>query len=154
MVITVIRNPIDVWLVSMVPNLVPILLTLGLMGYAGIPLDMFTLLAGCIAIGLAVDDSIHFISGFRRYRDQGYDPVTAVERTMQTTGRALLFTSIALTMGFAVLLMSEMLNLRQVGALTTFAIATAFLLDVTVTPALLVLTHRKELVESTEVPSP
>ena len=132
-------------LVSMVPNLVPILLTLGLMGFAGIPLDMFTLLAGCIAIGLAVDDSIHFISGFRRYRHQGYDPVTSVERTMQTTGRALLFTSIALTMGFAVLLMSEMLNLRQVGALTTFAIAAAFLLDVTVTPALLVLTHRKEL---------
>ena len=141
-------------LVSMVPNLVPILLTLGLMGFAGIPLDMFTLLAGCIAIGLAVDDSIHFISGFGRYRHQGYDPVAAVERTMQTTGRALLFTSIALTMGFAVLLMSEMLNLRQVGALTTFAIAAAFLLDVTVTPALLVLTHRKERVESTEVPTP
>ena len=142
-------------LVSMVPNLVPILLTLGLMGYAAIPMDMFTLLAGCIAIGLAVDDSIHFISGFRRYRDQGYDPVTAVERTMQTTGRALLFTTIALTMGFAVLLMSEMLNLRQVGALTTFAIAAAFLLDVTVTPALLVLTHRKERVEETqEIPTP
>jgi predicted RND superfamily exporter protein len=47
-----------------------------------------------------------------------------------------------------------MLNLRQVGALTTFAIATAFLLDVTVTPALLVLTHRKELVASTEGPTP
>jgi len=57
-------------------------------------------------------------------------------------------------MGFTVLLMSEMLNLQQVGALTTFAIAAAFLLDVTVTPALLVLTHRKERIESTEVPTP
>lgn len=132
-------------LVSMVPNLVPIILTLGLMGFVGIPLDMFTLLAGCIAIGLAVDDSIHFISGFRRYHAQGLDPVSAVEATMQSTGRALLFTSIVLTSGFAVLLLSEMLNLRNVGGLTTFAIGAAFLLDVTVTPALLVLTHRKRV---------
>ncbi|MAG30533.1 MAG: hypothetical protein CL908_06515 [Deltaproteobacteria bacterium] len=130
-------------LVSMVPNLVPIFATLGMMGIFGIPLDMFTLTAGCIAIGLAVDDSIHFISGFRRYLALGHDPVRAVEETMQTTGRALLFTSIVLTSGFAVLLLSDMLNLRQVGTLISFAIGTAFLLDVTVTPALLVLTHRR-----------
>ena len=132
-------------LVSMVPNLVPIVMTLGLMGLVGIPIDMFTLLAGCIAIGLAVDDSIHFIAGFRRYLAQGMDPVRAVEATMQTTGRALLFTSIVLTSGFAVLMMSEMLNMWNVGVLTSFAIGAAFLLDVTVTPALLVLTHGREV---------
>jgi hypothetical protein len=134
-------------LVSMVPNLVPILMTLGLMGIVGIPIDMFTLLAGCIAIGLAVDDSIHFISGFRRYLAQGLDPVAAVEATMQTTGRALLFTSIVLTSGFAVLMLSEMLNMWNIGVLTSFAISAAFLLDVTVTPALLVLTHGRGRVE-------
>jgi len=126
----------------MVPNLVPILLTLGMMGLTDIPIDMFTLLAGCIAIGLAVDDSIHFIASFRRYLAMGHDPVRAVEETMQSTGRALLFTSIVLTSGFLVLMLSGMLNLQQVGALTAFAITSAFLLDVTVTPALLVLTHR------------
>ncbi|MBW1886052.1 MAG: MMPL family transporter, partial [Deltaproteobacteria bacterium] len=57
-------------LVSMVPNLLPILLTLGLMGWVGIPLDIFTLLIGCIAIGLAVDDTIHFIHGYKRYWEQ------------------------------------------------------------------------------------
>jgi len=129
-------------LVSMVPNLVPILLTLGMMGVADIPIDMFTLLAGCIAIGLAVDDSIHFIAGFRRYLAHGNDPVQSVSLTMQSTGRALLFTSLVLTIGFLVLMGSSLLNLAQVGALTAFAIASAFLLDVTVTPALLVLTHR------------
>lgn len=128
-------------LVSMVPNLVPILLTLGLMAVIDIPLDMFTLLAGCIAIGLAVDDSIHFISGFRRYLALGHDPVVAVEMTMQSTGRALLFTSVVLTSGFLVLTFSNLLNLEQVGVLTSFAVMSAFLLDVTVTPALLVLTH-------------
>jgi predicted RND superfamily exporter protein len=134
-------------LVSMVPNLLPILLILGLMGLTGIPIDMFTLLAGCIAIGLAVDDSIHFISGFRRYLAMGLDPVQAVEETMQSTGRALLFTSIVLTSGFAILMLSDMLNLERVGLLTAFAVASAFLLDVTVTPALLVLTHRSKAPE-------
>jgi len=138
-------------LVSMVPNLVPILLTLGMMGLADIPIDMFTLLAGCIAIGLAVDDSIHFIASFRRYLALGHDPIGAVERTMQTTGRALLFTSIVLTTGFLVLTLSAMLNLRQVGLLTAFAVATAFLLDVTVTPALLVLTHRQRGAAATSI---
>ena len=95
-------------------------------------------------MGLAVDDSIHFIAGFRRYLAQGLDPVRAVEATMQSTGRALLFTSIVLTSGFGVLTMSEMLNLWNVGVLTSFAIGAAFLLDVTVTPALLVLTHRRD----------
>ncbi len=99
--------------------------------------------SGCIAIGLAVDDSIHFISGFRRYRALGHDPVRAVEETMRSTGKALLFTSIVLVSGFAVLLLSEMPNLRNVGVLTSFAIAAAFLLYVTVTPALLALTHRR-----------
>jgi len=129
-------------LVSMVPNLVPIFMTLGLMGLTGIPIDMFTLLAGCIAIGLAVDDSVHFIASFRRYLAQGNDPLRCVELTMQSTGRALLFTSVVLTAGFLVLTLSDMVNLKEVGFLTAFAIASAFLLDITVTPALLVLTHR------------
>ena len=60
---------------------------------------------------------------------------------MQSTGRALLFTSVVLTSGFLVLTFSDMLNLEQVGVLTSFAVMSAFLLDVTVTPALLVLTH-------------
>ncbi len=135
-------------LVSMVPNLVPIATTLALMAVLDIPIDMFTLLAGCIAIGLAVDDTIHFIAGFRRYLAQGHDAERAVELTMQSTGQALLFTSIVLTSGFIVLTLSSLLNLRQVGILTSFAIGSAFLLDVTVTPALLVLTHRNR--KSTE----
>lgn len=129
-------------LVSMVPNLVPIAMTLALMAVLDIPIDMFTLLAGCIAIGLAVDDTIHFIAGFRRHLAQGHDAERAVTLTMQSTGQALLFTSIVLTSGFIVLTLSSLLNLRQVGILTSFAIGSAFLLDVTVTPALLVLTHR------------
>ncbi len=103
---------------------------------------MFTLLVGCIAISLAVDDTIHMIAGFRRYMAQTGDPVRSVELTIQTTGRALLFTSVVLTMGFLVFTLSSMGNLQTFGVLTAFAIATAFLLDITATPALLVLVTR------------
>jgi len=130
-------------LVSMVPNLVPIFSALALMVVIGIELDLFTILGACIAIGLAVDDSIHFISGFRRHFAQTGDPERAVELTMESTGRALLFTSLVLAAGFAVLGFSSMANLGYLGLTTAFAITLAFVLDVTVTPALLILTHRK-----------
>ena len=60
-------------LLSMIPNLAPILLTLGIMGWLGVRLDMFTLLIGSIAIGLAVDDTIHFMHGFRRSYERSGD---------------------------------------------------------------------------------
>ena len=129
-------------LVSMVPNLIPIAMTLGMMTLADITLDMFTLLVGCIAIGLAVDDTIHMIVGFQRYLVKTGDPVRAVELTLKTTGRALLFTSVVLTTGFLVFTMSSMSNLQAFGMLTAFAIGTAFVLDITATPALLVLVAR------------
>lgn len=130
-------------LVSMVPNLIPILSALALMVVVGIELDLFTILGACIAIGLAVDDSIHFIVGFRRHFDRTGDAARSVELTMESTGRALLFTSLVLVAGFAVLGFSSMANLGYLGLTTAYAIGVAFVLDVTVTPALLVLTHRK-----------
>jgi len=140
-------------LVSMVPNLVPILSALALMVVIGIELDMFTILGACIAIGLAVDDSIHFIAGFRRHFDRTGDAVRSVELTMESTGRALLFTSLVLAAGFGVLGFSSMANLGYLGLTTAYAIVLAFVLDVTVTPALLVLTHRKTGSAKTDAPA-
>ena len=62
---------------------------------------------------------------------------------MQSTGRALLYTSVVLTMGFMTFLLSSMENLRYFGLLTSFAISSAFVLDMTATPALLVLVTRR-----------
>jgi hypothetical protein len=129
-------------LISMVPNLVPIILSLALMVPTGIPLDMFTLMTGNIAIGLAVDDTIHFIATFRRYLALTGDPLESVDLTMATTGRALLFTAIVLTVGFLIFTLSSMANLRAFGLLTGFAIGIAVLFEFTATPALLVLVSR------------
>jgi len=130
-------------LVSMVPNLTPILLTLGVMGWGGFPIDMFAMMIGGIAIGLAVDDTIHLIHGFRRDFSRIGNVRRAMRETLQTTGRALLVTSIVLSSGFLVFALSEMKNLASFGLLTSFTIVTAFLIDICITPALLYLINRK-----------
>lgn len=129
-------------LISMVPNITPIFLTLGLMGWFDLPMDIFTLLIGSIAIGLAVDDTIHFIHSFQRYYHQSGDAELAVRQTMRTTGKALLFTSMVLATGFFIFMLSAMSNLFNFGLLTGFAISAAFICDVTITPALLILASR------------
>jgi predicted RND superfamily exporter protein len=139
-------------LIAMIPNAMPILLTLGLMGYAGLPLDAFSLLIGGIALGLAVDDTIHFMHNYRRYRGQGEDLETAVANTLRTTGRAMLITTVVLSTGFLGFVLSSMNNLTNLGILVSFAIVTAFVADVLLAPALLVLfdsdaDHRRESIE-------
>jgi predicted RND superfamily exporter protein len=131
-------------LLSMVPNLAPIVLTLGLMGWLGIPLDMTTTLIGGIIIGLAVDDTIHFMHRFNRYYEQSGDPRQAVRETLETTGTAMLFTSVVLAAGFLVFLLAYMQNIVGFGLLCAFATATAFLADITLAPALMVLVTRSD----------
>jgi predicted RND superfamily exporter protein len=141
-------------LASMIPNLSPIAITLGLMGWMGIDIDMFTMMIGSIAIGLVVDDTIHFMHGFRRYyskrvatsgEETGDDDARlAIRQTLESTGQALLFTSIVLALGFSVFVLSEMRNLFYFGAFTAFAIVAAFLLDILVSPALVVLVTRHQ----------
>ena len=127
-------------LIAMLPNLFPIILTLGLMGWTGQPLEMFSLLIGSVALGLAVDDTIHFMHGFRRTYSETGSVEIAVRQTLQTTGQALLFTSVVLTCGFLVYLFSEMNNLWRFGLFTAFSVTMAFLADVLFAPALMKIT--------------
>ena len=129
---------VRVGLLAMIPNLTPILLTLGIMGWADIPLDTFTLLIGSVAMGLAVDDTIHFMHNFRRYFDEHANVEVAVRKTLETTGQALLFTSIVLALGFAIYTQAYLTNLFYFGLLTALTIVFAFLADIVLAPALLV----------------
>ena len=131
-------------LLSMIPNLIPVYLVLALMGFADIPLDMSTLLIGGVVIGLAVDDTIHFMHKFGRYYEETGDPHLAVHETLATTGSALLFTSLVLCLGFSVFLGAYMQNTFWFGLLTASATAIAFLADVVLGPALMVLATRRE----------
>ncbi len=127
---------------AMVPNLAPIILTLGLMGWAGIPLDIFTLMIGSIAIGLAVDDTIHFMHVFRRFYEELHHTPSAVRETLRTSGHALLVTSIVLSLSFFIYAFASLTNLVMFGLLTGVTIIFAFVSDITLSPALMALsTH-------------
>ncbi|KAA3613331.1 MAG: hypothetical protein DWQ05_17735 [Calditrichaeota bacterium] len=122
---------------SMIPNLMPILLTLGFMGWFGLTLDVFTLLIGSIALGLAVDDTIHFMHNFRRYYNESGDVSIAVQKTLEIAGRAMLFTTLILTAGFFIFMFASMGNLFNFGLLTGFTISMALLADFLLAPALM-----------------
>ncbi|MBW2667158.1 MAG: MMPL family transporter, partial [Deltaproteobacteria bacterium] len=135
---------VRIGLVAMIPNLTPIIFTLGLMGWTGIPLDAFTLLVGSIAIGLAVDDTIHFMHHFRHYYEKTGSVSQGISETLRSTGQALLYTSIVLSSGFFIYMLASMQNLFYFGLLTGLTILLAFLCDVILAPALITLTLRHE----------
>ena len=124
-------------LVSMIPNLLPIVSVLGVMGWLAQPLDTTTMLIGAMVIGIAVDDTIHFMHKFHRYFEESGDLEWSVDETLRTTGSALLFTTLVLAAGFSIFGLSEMTNIRIFGLLSAFAAVVAFLSDLLVAPALL-----------------
>jgi len=129
-------------LVSMVPNLIPVVSVLGVMGWLGKPIDSTTMMVGAMVIGISVDDTIHFMHKFHGYFEESRDLEHAVSETMRTTGSALLFTSLVLAMGFSVFGLGEMSNTRIFGLLLVFASLVAFLADLLVAPALLAVVER------------
>ena len=130
-------------LLSMIPNLVPIILGLLLMYIANIPLDMFTLLIGSIAIGLAVDDTIHFLHNFKRYYLESKDAAKAIEHTFYTTGKAMVITSIVLSLGFYAYMMANMISVQNFGLLTGTVIVMALLADLLLAPALMIVVAKR-----------
>jgi hydrophobe/amphiphile efflux-3 (HAE3) family protein len=132
---------VKIGLLSMIPNLTPILIMLGVIGMTPISMDLFTMMVASIAIGLAVDDTIHFLHNFRRYYEQTGDPKLAVHMTLDTTGRAMLVTTIVLSIGFFIFVFATMKNLVTFGVLTSFTILMALVADYLVAPALMVLVN-------------
>jgi hypothetical protein len=126
-------------LLSMCPNLLPIFMVMGLISLCGISLDINTLFIGSIAIGLVVDDTIHFMYNFRKYLDETGNPKQAIRETFLGTGRALLITSIVLSMNFFVLLTATLNHSVKFGFFTGIVIIFALLSDFLLAPALLFL---------------
>ena len=137
-------------LLSMVPNLTPILMTLAVIGVTPIKMDLFTMMVASIAIGLAVDDTIHFMHNFRRYYEQTGDPKLAVHKTLHTAGRAMLVTTIVLSSGFAIFAFATMNNLASFGMLTAFTVFMALVADYFLAPALMVLVNKPFTVKTEE----
>lgn len=141
MVILLIGN-LKIGLLAMFPNLLAILIVMGLMGVYQLPFDLFTMLLGSIAIGLAVDNTIHFMHNFRRYFTQTGDVAAAVRKTFLTTGRALFITTVVLSIGFFIYMFAAMNNLFYFGLLTGITIVLALVANFLLAPALMALIYR------------
>ena len=139
---------VKIGLISMIPNISPILIMTTIMVIYDMPLDMFTMLIGAIAIGLAVDDTVHFMHNFRKYEILYNDVDKAVRKTLLTTGRAMVVTTIVLSFGFFVFMGASMSNIFNFGLLTGIAIIIAVLADFFLVPAIMkvIVTNRKDIV--------
>ena len=129
---------------SLITNLIPIFTVLGILSWLGISIRPPTAMTFSVALGIAVDDSLHFLLRYRKELRQGMSRVEAIRATIMSTGSALMITTTILVSGFSVLLLSVFLPTYQFGMLSAGMIGTALLCDLTLLPALcLVLPNRK-----------
>jgi predicted RND superfamily exporter protein len=123
-------------IISLLPNILPLLAIAGIMGYFGITIKPSTAVIFTIAFGIAVDDTIHYLARFRvEYRKSG-DFMAALQRTTARTGKAIIITSIILVTGFGSLVFSEFNSTMLMGVLVSITIGIALLADLFFLPAL------------------
>jgi predicted RND superfamily exporter protein len=124
-------------LISMVPNLLPAFFTFGVMGLLGIPLDTDTLIIAPLIIGIAVDDTIHFIAHYRDAWYESGDVNSALHSTLKEVGQAVTFTTIILGIGFSMLAFSDYMGLAKTGIFGSLSIVIALTSDLLLLPALI-----------------
>jgi hypothetical protein len=123
--------------VCLPPNLMPIFVTFGMMGWAGIALNHSTVMTAAVAFGMVVDNTIHLIVRYRRRLTHHEDPREAISSSLGETGPAMASASMIVAAGFSVLLVSAFLPVRQFGLLIAFTMIVALFADLLLTPALL-----------------
>jgi uncharacterized protein len=125
-------------LISMVPNIIPLLFTGGIMGYFGIPLKPSTLLVFSIAFGISVDDTIHYLAKYRmELKTKTWDIQTCVTNAIRESGLGMFYTSIVLFCGFSVFLFSQFGGTKALGLLISITLLVAMITNLIVLPSLL-----------------
>jgi len=122
----------------MIPNVLPVAVVLGIMGWADIPLDMMTITIAAIGIGIAVDDTIHYVHRFREEIKVDHDYVKTMYRCHGSIGFAMYYTTITVVIGFSILALSNFIPNIYFGLLTAAAMLTALIADLTLLPVLLI----------------
>ena len=125
-------------LIGVVPTVVAAGLILGLMGWLGISLDMMTITIASITIGIGVDDTIHYVHRFKEEFAVDGDYWSAVRRCHASVGRAIYYTSVTITLGFSILVLSNFIPTIHFGILTGIAMVVALVANLTLLPLLIV----------------
>ena len=130
------KNPRYVAL-SLIPNLIPLLCLFGLLGYFHVDLNISTTLIFGIAFGIAVDDSIHFLTRFQQESSLGKTPLYALKRTFISTGKSIVLTTVVLCVGFSLFAFSGFSATFYTGVFMSIALIIALLADLLILPILL-----------------
>ena len=128
---------IKVGLVAIIPNLFPIIINFGIMGWFGIELSMFTSLIASIAIGLAVDDTIHYLVRYNKEFKKDLDDKKALRETLRHIGRPIIFTTITVSIGFSILAFSSFQPTAVFGIMMMITMLSALVGDLILLPSLM-----------------
>jgi predicted RND superfamily exporter protein len=135
-ILSILFTSLRIGALAMLPNVLPVLIYFGALGVSGISLNLTTGSVACMVLGIAVDDTIHFLTRFNAIARAHADEQRAVPEALAEVGPPVTFTSIALCIGFGILSTASMQSLADFGLLAAFTLGVAWLADVTFTPAL------------------
>ncbi|RDX36447.1 RND family transporter [Kangiella sp. HD9-110m-PIT-SAG07] len=125
-------------ILATIPNALSAALVLGIMGWLGIPMDMMTITIAAIVIGIAVDNSIHYVHRFKAEFQKDYNYLDTMKRCHGSIGKAIYYTGVTVIFGFAILALSEFIPSIYFGLLTGLAMAVALFLNLTLLPLMLI----------------
>jgi len=129
--------------IALIPNILPIIFILGVLGWTGEPINMGTAMIAAVSLGLSVDSSIHYTTAFRRQLSQHGSITEALQSAHQTAGRAMIFSTLALVVGFLALTTSEFIPTVSFGRLSCLTLLGGLVGNLLVLPVLLSLAARR-----------
>jgi len=134
---SILYSSLTAGLVSLIPNIIPVVVMFGTMGILGIPLNPGTAIVSVIAIGIAIDDTIHILSTYNKECRIDGDQIAAAQRAIKSEAIPVITTSLSLAAGFLILIASQFNIIAQFGLLSALTMMTAMLSDLLITPVLL-----------------
>jgi predicted RND superfamily exporter protein len=138
LILFLIFGSVKAGLVSLLPNLVPSFLVLGLLGLFGIPLDFYTMMLAPVVVGISVDDTIHFMAHYRSAVQVDGNIVRALQDTVKECGQAVVFTSLILGLGFGVMAVASTPGFANLGKFGFLSIMSGLICELFLTPALII----------------
>jgi len=140
-------------LALLIPNLFPIVLVIGAIGWTGMKINIATAMLASVSLGLTIDSSIHYLWGYRRFRQAGLDVSSALSQTHAEVGLALVWANIALVMGFSVLTLSHFIPLVYFGVLVSVAMIGGLVGNLVMLPLLIRLLEREPRERAASAPT-
>ncbi|BDS11894.1 efflux RND transporter permease subunit [Aureispira anguillae] len=136
-IVAFIYRNVKMLILTLIPNMLPLLIAAAILGFAGIPLEAGVAIVFAIIFGIAIDDTIHLLSKFKLTKDKGYSTDEAIKITLLETGKAICLTTVILFFGFLSLLLSSNPPAITIGILISSTLVSALICDLLIIPIML-----------------